>query len=343
MNIIYIIIAFSFVIFFHEFGHFILAKILGIKVEKFSIGFGPALIKIKKKTQYVLAAIPLGGFVKMKGENPYDGEREFSDDEFFSKTPLQRSLVVIAGPLANFLLGFLIFFFVFWAGGVLSPVNKPIVGEVFKGTPAEKAGLKKGDVIISINGGEIRTWEELVKTVHPKWGKELVFEIRRDEKTFTKKITPRYDKTSKVGLIGIEASYEKKSVSVLVAFSLAAKKSVAITLLTVRYIYRTLVGKVRAQLSGPIGIASMMNKTLKQGWVVFFNLLALVSLNLGLINLFPIPLMDGGHVAIFAWESFRRKFPSRKAYNVFQTIGLAIILFIIVFATRSDLLRIFRK
>ena len=343
LNAIYITIAFCFVILFHELGHFIVARSLGIKVEKFSIGFGPVLLKIKKGTEYVISAIPLGGFVKMKGENPYDEKREFSPDEFFSKTPFQRTLVVIAGPVANFLLGFLLFFFVFWLGGAVNPINKPIVGRVFDKTPAKTAGLKKGDIIISINGEKIATWNELVKAVHPNAGKKLLFEIKRDGKTFTTEIIPRYDGTAKVGLIGIEASYEKKKIGVFNAFTFAAIKSAGVTILTMRYLYKAIVGKVKAQLAGPIGIASMMDKTIKQGWSIFFNLLALVSLDLGLINLFPIPLMDGGHVAIFAWEGIRKKFPSKKAYGVFQTIGLTIILFLIAFATRSDLLRIFRR
>jgi len=342
VNAIYILLALGLVIVFHEFGHYVVAKRLGIRVEKFSLGFGPVLLKIKKETEFLLSLIPLGGYVKMKGEHPFE-EREFTGDEFFSKTPLQRSCVVIAGPAANFILGFIIFFFTFWLGGVLIPQNEPVIGRVFDKSPALSAGLLKGDRIISVDSRQLKTWEGLVEVVHPGAGKELTFIIERDGKRFQKKITPKLNKSAKVGLIGIEGSYKRKLIPPWKAILFAGEKCAEITYMTLKFLFLAISGKISADVAGPIGIATMMNDTLKQGWLMFLNLIALVSLNLGLINLFPVPLLDGGHVAIFTWEGISKKFPSKKAYAALQTIGLAMIIFLIIFATRNDILRLLVK
>jgi len=340
LNAIYIILAIGLVIVFHEFGHYVIAKRQGIFVEKFSLGFGPVLLRIKKETEFLLSLIPLGGYVKMKGEHPFE-ERKFTGDEFFSKTPLQRSFVVIAGPAANFVLGFIIFFFTFWLGGVLIPQNKPIVGRVVANSPAEKAGLKKGDIIASVDNKVLKTWDDLVEIVHPNAGKELNFTVSRNGKNFQKKITPK--ESGGIGLIGIEVFYRRELIPPWKALPLAAGKCAIIIYTTLKYLYLAVTGKVAADVAGPIGIAAMMNDTLKQGWVMFLNLVAGLSLSLGLINLFPIPLLDGGHIAIFTWESIRKKFPSQKAYNVIQTVGFAVILFLIIFASHKDILRLLAK
>ncbi|MFH1353250.1 MAG: RIP metalloprotease RseP [bacterium] len=342
LNVIYIILAIGLVIVFHEFGHYIVAKRHGIFVEKFSLGFGPVILRIKRETEFLISLIPFGGYVKMKGEHPFE-ERKFTGDEFFSKTPLQRSFVVIAGPLANFVLGFIIFFFTFWLGGVLIPQNKPVVGRVVKDSPADKAGLKKSDIILTVDGKVLKTWDDLVGTVHPNAGKELNFEISRNGKKFQRKITPKESIGSGIGLIGIEVFYTREFIPPWKALALSAGKCALIIYTTLKYLYLAVTGKVAADIAGPIGIAAMMNDTLKQGWVMFLNLVAGLSLSLGLINLFPIPLLDGGHIAIFAWEGIRKKFPSQKVYNVIQTVGLAVILFLIIFASRNDILRLLTK
>ncbi len=340
LNVIYIILAIGLVIVFHEFGHYIVAKRHGIFVEKFSLGFGPVLLKIKRETEFLISLIPFGGYVKMKGEHPFEG-RKFLEDEFFSKTPFQRSSVVIAGPLANFVLGFIIFFFTFWLGGVMVPQNKPVVGRVVKDSAADKAGLKKSDTILTVDGKVLETWDDLVETVHPNAGRELNFEILRNGKKFQKKITPK--ESGGIGLIGIEVFYTREFIPPWKALVAAAGKCALIIYTTLKYLYLAVTGKVAADIAGPIGIAAMMNDTLKQGWVMFLNLVAGLSLSLGLINLFPIPLLDGGHIAIFAWEGIRKKFPSQKVYNMIQTVGLAVILFLIIFASQNDILRLLTK
>lgn len=342
IHFIYIILAFGLVIFIHEFGHFLVARRVGIFIEKFSLGFGPALLKVKKdSTEFILSLIPFGGYVKMKGESPFEDTGD--DDAFFSKSPFKRSLVVLAGPVNNFLLGFVIFCFTIWAGGVVIVQNKSAVGDVFVDSPAMRAGLKTGDKILSIDGNKLNSWDELAKAVHPNAEKELAFLIERNGNVFEKKITPQLNPQEKIGLIGITAPYERTRVPVYMAIIEAADRSAAITILTLKFMIYAIGGKVKAEIAGPVGIASMMNRKLKQGWLAFAEMVALISLNLGLINLFPIPLLDGWHITIFAWEAASKKFPSKKVYNAFQTAGVIIILSIIVFATRSDLIRIFAK
>jgi len=336
----YVLFAFGLVILAHEFGHFIVARKLKIFVEKFSFGFGPAILKIKRKTTYLISLIPLGGYVKMKGENPFS-EREHTDDEFFSKTPFERILVVLAGPVANFLLAFFIFFLVYWIFGVPHPQNLPIAGDIIKGTPAHKAGLLPGDRIVSVNDEEISTWEELVKKIQPNAGKKLKIVIKRGDELKTFFIVPQCNPELKVGTIGIMISYKNQTFPFAKSLYLSAEKCVGITVLTLKYLSLALRKKIKAEISGPIGIATMIGKTANQGFSFFLNLLGLISLNLFLINLFPIPLLDGGHIVIFLWEMVRKKFPSEKTYNILQTIGLAILLMAIIFASKNDILKIF--
>ena len=340
-QILYVVFAFGLVILAHEFGHFIVARRLKIFVEKFSFGFGPAILKIKRKTTYLLSLIPLGGYIKMKGENPFS-EREMTEDEFFSKTPSERILVVLAGPVANFFLAFFIFFSVYWIFGVPHPQNLPIAGNIIKGTPAHKAGILPGDRIISINDEEISTWQELVKRIQPNAGKKLKIVIKRGDEIKTLFIAPQYNPELKAGAIGIMISYKKQRYPFARSLYLSAAKCVGLTFLTLRYLSLAVRKKVKAEISGPIGIATMIGKTANQGFSFFLNLLGLISLNLFLINLFPIPLLDGGHIVIFLWEMVRKKFPSEKTCNILQTIGLAILLMAIIFASRNDLLKIFR-
>lgn len=336
----YIVLALSLVIVLHELGHYIAARIMGVSVEKFSLGFGPVLLKIKRKTEWVLSLIPLGGYVKMKGESPYDEEKP-SADGFFSQSPARRSFIVIAGPASNFVLGFFIFFLTIWAGGKLIMQDLPKVGEVVPYSVAAKAGLETNDTILSINGKEMGEWDDLQKTIYPNAEKELTFVIERDGKKITKKITPKLDEKRDIGLIGIMPSYIRKPIAPHRAFIQAADRSATIVILTTRFLGMMIAGKIKAEVTGPIGIATMMNNKLNQGAIAFFELVALISLNLGLINLFPIPILDGGHVVIFAWEGLTKKFPSQKVYNVLQTIGMVFLLGIMLIATKNDLLNIF--
>ncbi len=340
LHSIYILLAISLVIIIHEFGHYAAARIIGVYVEKFSLGFGPVLLKIKRETEFLISLIPLGGYVKMRGEHPFE-KKESSPDGFFSKSPLKRIFVVTAGPAGNFVLGFIILFITTWAGGKLIMQNLSKAGNIIGGSAAESAGLKQGDSIISINGRSMEKWEDLTEAIHPSAGKELLFIIERDGERLTKKITPRLDKRTGSGLIGITAPYTRAPIAPHKAFLSAGERSAGIVIMTAKFLIMTITGKVKAEVTGPVGIASIMKDTLKQGWIAFFELVALLSLNLGLINLFPIPILDGGHVLIFAWEGITKKFPSEKAYGIMQTIGLVFILFIMLAATRADLLRIF--
>ncbi|MEA2081403.1 MAG: RIP metalloprotease RseP [Elusimicrobiota bacterium] len=340
LDSVYILLAISLVIIIHESGHYAAARIIGVYVEKFSLGFGPVLIRIKRRTEFLISLIPLGGYVKMRGEHPFE-KKESSPDGFFSKKPLQRTFVVIAGPAGNFVLGFFILFITTWAGGKLIMQNLSKAGDIISGSAAEEAGLKQGDSIISINGQPMKQWDDLTEAIHPNAGKELIFLIERKGQHFTKKITPRANKKNGIGLIGITAPYTRSAIAPHKAFLAAGKRSSRIVILTAKFLVMTITGKIKAEVTGPVGIAAVMKDTLKQGWIAFFELVALLSLNLGLINLLPIPILDGGHVAIFAWEGITKKFPSEKAYGIMQTIGLAFLLLIMLAATRSDLFRLF--
>jgi regulator of sigma E protease len=445
------IILLGILIFVHELGHFLFAKLMGVKVLKFSIGFGRKLVGKKLgETEYLISAFPLGGYVKMFGEESRDedraeeelGEAVTEEDlkRSFSRQPVwKRLLIVLAGPTFNLALGVVIFTVISmtgipdllpYIGGVeqgspaqragimmgdkllsingvpvegwidiesalqknpsepseleierkggvikvtvapeketvenifgeevgiwtigIEPLRYPVIGAVMSGTPADRAGLKSGDRILEIDGMKIQMWKDLTALIHARPGEPLEFKIERDGETFTKTITPERKKLKvsvteekEVGLIGISPQeaqrYEK--FPPLRALRNGVVRTIQISALTLETIVKVVQRLIPARetLGGPITIVQMAGETAARGAMDFFMFMAVISIGLGIINLFPIPILDGGHVLFLAIEGIIRRPLSESITAVAQRVGLVIILTLMAFVIYLDLLRV---
>lgn len=424
MTLIYFLIVIGILVFVHEFGHFIMAKRAGVRVEKFSLGMGPKVFGFKKgDTEYVLSALPLGGYVKMAGENP-DEEPTGATDEFQSKTVWQRAKIAATGPLTNIVLAFLVMPLVYMVGTYTLGAAR--VGYVEKDSPAEQAGFLVGDTIERVNGRSVVDWEkaEMLFAVNPDTDIPVTIERNGERKTL--EIRPKLDAERKIGVSGLYPDFPAEIGGVMAGlpaeqggvkvndkvigvdgttvhywnqFSSAVKKSEgkALTLTveregkplsvtvtpvekdgkyvigveplvklifkqygfmdslrlgfnkTVEYIDLTFVTLRKLltlnlsikTLGGPVMIAQMSGKAAAAGLSSFLSLLAMISISLGILNLLPIPVLDGGLLLFLAIEAIRKKPLSQKVMAVSQNIGAAVLITLIVVVSYNDVMRMF--
>ncbi|MFH1459833.1 MAG: RIP metalloprotease RseP [Candidatus Omnitrophota bacterium] len=333
----------------HEFGHFIVAKFLKVKVEAFSLGFGKKLAGLKYgDTEYKISLIPLGGYVKLAGENPEE-ERAGKAWEFLSKSVGERAAIVIAGPLFNYLVAFLLFSLVFFIG---APSLKATVGEVKAGYPAQLAGLQMDDKIISIDGKKIKFWDELSSVIHEKIsGEEIVLAVERKQEILQVKVVPQVDAVNnifgeqiKVGLIGISPGDETEIVKYgfFKAIGLGAKQVVGLTQMTYFALSRMLMGKmsVKDSLAGPVTIFKITGDAAKLGFVYLMQIMGALSVSLAIINLFPVPVLDGGHLLFLFFEKIKGKPISLKFQEMASRVGFSILILLMVFVFYNDLVRV---
>ncbi len=345
------IIVLGVLIFFHEFGHFLIARLFGVGVEKFSLGFGPRLIGKKIGiTDYRISAIPLGGYVKMIGE---ESDAEIAPDDiplsFTHKHVAKRMLIVAAGPVFNILLAVFIFFGMFFFAGTL--VLKPSIGEVRAGSPAFEAGLKKGDLITAINETAITSWEEMAEIINASKGESIHLTFLRGDTAQSLWITPDQAPAKNIFgediqrfVIGITASRESysKDLSFLQAFSESLVQSYRVTELMVIIIAKLLKGDISTDtLGGPIMIAQMAGDSAKAGVGSLISFIALISINLAIINLLPIPVLDGGHLLFFFVEAIKGSPVSVKVREIAQQIGLFLLILLMILVFYNDITRIF--
>ena len=348
-----VIVVLGVLIFFHEFGHFLMARLVGVRVLRFSLGFGPKLVGFKRgHTEYCLSAIPLGGYVKLLGENP--GE-ELTPEEIpysFSHRPLKdRALIVLAGPLANFVLAWIFFALVFTFQG--KPVYLPQIGKVLPDSPAAQAGLKPGDLILAVNGRPISTWQELNELIRKSEGKPLTLTVKRGKEKILVTVTPRlrevkniFGETIKVPLIGVmaagKARFEKVnparalSEAFLMVFAMIKLTLVSIVKLIERVLPLSTLG-------GPIFIAKLAGEQAEAGLWPLVSFMAVLSVNLGVLNLLPIPMLDGGHLVLFLVEALLGRPLPEKAKEVIMKVGLAILVLLMVVVFYNDILRLLHK
>ena len=333
-------------IFIHELGHFILAKLVGIRVERFSLGFPPRLIGKKiGDTDYCISAIPLGGYVKMAGmiDESMDSDGiKGEPDEFMSKPIWARVLVISAGPIFNILLAIAIFAAAFYMTGVAEPVG-PVVEQVFDNTPAQKIGLQKGDIIRKIDDKPIRTWDDLIAIIHHSAGKELNIEWERNGEILSAKVVPIKDEIQNIGLIGFSPKSEIKPVGLFRAIKLGAVRSWELTALLGRSLKLIFTGTVSVGegLAGPVRIAQMAGESAKSGFGNLMMFAALLSLNLGLINIFPFPVLDGGHLVMLAIEGITGRPLSVKVKLAIQQVGMVLLLALMAFIIFKDITHVF--
>ncbi|MBW4055519.1 MAG: RIP metalloprotease RseP [Proteobacteria bacterium] len=375
MTVIYAIIVLGILIFVHEFGHFLIAKLMGVRVEKFSLGFGPKLLGKKiGETEYLLSAFPLGGYVKMFGESgiiegtdsppPLDGEapaaptpgdsdqRELTDEEkarsFAHKPVLARIAIVMAGPVFNLLFAWLIFIILCMIG---VPTVTSRIGEALKDKPAAKAGMQKGDIITSINNKPISQWDQIAAAVAASKGKPLTLSVKRDSRLIPFTITPepRISKNlfgEKINGYAIGVASAGEVVTEYYNPFEAVIKGSEQTWKVIDLTFMSLVKMVQRvvpmdSVGGPIMIAKMAGQQASAGIAPFLAFMALLSVNLGVLNLLPVPVLDGGHLLFYFMELiFRRPVPQRiREYA--QQIGMALLLGLMVLAFYNDIIRYF--
>ncbi len=343
ISILAVIFTFGIVIFIHEFGHFLVCKWAGIYVENFSFGFGKELWGFSRaETRYSLRLVPLGGYVKPKGEDIEQHKGE--PDEYFSKPWYIRLAVVWAGPAMNYLLAFLVFFSVIAVVGRPVITDKPVIGSVAENYPAQKAGLREGDRIVSINGLKMETWTAMSSLIHSSPLKEISVEYEREGKIQNLKLTPVPSPgDSQKGLVGIAPASEYVPVSFFKAGLMAAHQCWYWTAFTVESLAKSIYRMEKPDVSGPIGIVTIVSKAAKSGASDFFFLLGLISVAVGFFNLLPIPLLDGGHSILYIFEGITRKRLTAKIMQYVNSAGMALLLGIFIFATYNDIKRIYES
>ena len=359
ITIVAVLVVLGGLIFFHELGHFAVARCYCMGVTTFSLGFGPKLFKFKKgKTEYALSLVPLGGYVALVGESDEAEIPEgFTKEESFALRPAwQRLCVVFAGPFANFLLAWLLYFFL--AASVGTPILVPEVGSLQENSPAAKAGLLAGDVILAVDEKPISSWDELSQFINQSQGAELNLTVERHEagemqsiihvKLAATRATRKtiFGEEETAWLVGIRSSGRviTKPESFISAFGAGfeqTKKMVALTWQGLVKLFERVVPV--DQVGGPIMIAQLVGEQAKQGVVGLLALTALISINLGLLNLLPIPVLDGGTIFFCLFEIILRRPLPKKVQEYAMRVGLALLIGLMLLATWNDIARLIRS
>ncbi len=374
-------------VFVHELGHYLAARSVGVRIEKFSIGFPPRFISLTSikdgwditiffyrfsngrlswgpvlntnfhiigrkgsGTEYVVALLPLGGYVKMAGalDESLDTVVTNSPDEFMSKSVLQKIWILSAGVLMNIFTAFVIFSLLTYSQGIPEYNNEPIIGQLSPDGPAIKAGLESEDEILSVNGQEILTWIDLVENIRPIPDSPVDIEIQRDQEILkfsfntTKIVIPVENGIDSVGGIGITQKYYYQAVNFGESIYYGYQKTIrSFGLITLTF---QMLGSGQAtlkDLGGPIMIGQIAGETAKAGWQPLFNFMALISINLAFLNILPIPGLDGGHIFLLLIESIIRRPLSLKSRMVVQQIGMVFLLVLMVTIMFNDVTRLF--
>lgn len=346
-SVLAFIIVLGVLIFFHELGHFLIARLFGVGVEKFSLGFGPRLFgRQVGMTDYRVSLIPLGGYVKMVGDEPGgDIDPELKSLAFTQKSVGKRFLIVAAGPLFNLLLAVVIFFGVFAATGVY--IHRPTIGEVQSGTPAAEAGLKADDRVRVISGIPVESWEEMAEQIGKSEGEPIELTVERGDETLTLTLKPQLRATKNLFgedieryVIGItsKSDFEQQTLGPIQALSESFVKTYEVTELTVVSVIKLIQGKLPATtIGGPIKIAKMAGAQAKEGLVNLLVFTAVISVNLGILNFLPIPVLDGGHLMFFTIEAVTRRPVSTKIREVAQQIGIFLLILLMIFVIYNDI------
>lgn len=332
------IFVFGLLIFVHELGHFITAKWTGMRVDEFALGFGKIIVSARRgETLYSLRAIPLGGFNKIAGMDP---DEEQDERSFQSKPILARMLVIAAGSAMNFLLPILLLMVVFLSAGLDKISPDPVFGTVMEGHPAAEAGFSAGDRVVDVNGAPINDWKQFVAVVQINSGQNLSITVQRNDQTLTANVTPEYDGKLNRGVIGVMPIIENHKVGLIESGVLSVKQTYLVATSMLVGIGQMITGQVAAEVAGPIGVAQMTGQVAQLGIIPLLQFAAFLSINLGLINLFPVPVLDGGHLVTLAVEGVRGKPISRRSANFVQMIGIVLLLTLMALATMKDISRL---
>lgn len=348
MGTITFLLVLSFLVFFHELGHFLAARFFGVKVHVFSIGFGKRIFsKEWKGTTWQFALIPLGGYVKMKGQDDTKpGLQEEGNDSYNNKTPWQRIVILFAGPFANFLLA-AILYFVIALGGANS--LSPTIGKVQENSPAMRAGIKEGDIIVRINNIEIKTWDQIGKTIISSQG-ALKFFIERDGKIIAKTINPHisdaqniFRETIKKRMIGISPAPKLVTIyhDPISAISYAYDKTIESSKMIFQGVQKLIQGIVpTSEVGGVITIGKVISDASESSIIALLAITALISVNLGVLNLLPIPALDGGHIMFNLYEIIAKRKPSDQVFMYLTIAGWVILASLMLLGIYNDINRL---
>ncbi|MCK5436590.1 MAG: RIP metalloprotease RseP, partial [Desulfobulbaceae bacterium] len=344
------IIVLGLLIFVHEFGHFIIAKFFDVKVLKFSLGFGPKIIgKQLGETEYIISALPLGGYVKMTGENVNEEVDPEDEARSFANKPVwQRAFIVLGGPVFNLFFAFILYSQIFMVTGLPQMVPGTRIGPVSAESPAEKAGLKENDIILAVDGEDTMEWKDLSRLIQKSNGNPIVLNVEREGEILEITGEPKVEDVKNLfgevvdtrPLLGISPAMEYEEVSFVEAVVAGAEHTYGMIYLTVIGIVKLIQRVIPvSELGGPILIAKMAGQQMQSGWIDFGYFIALISVNLGIINLFPIPVLDGGHLVFLSLEAVRRRPLSRKMQEKWASVGLVLLLTLMTFVFYNDITR----
>ncbi len=338
MTLLAAIVVFGLLVFIHELGHFLLAKRVGIRVDEFALGFGPAIASVKRgDTLYSVRLLPLGGYVRMAGSTPQD-----QDDArgFAKRTVGQRMQVILAGPVMNFLLAAVIFTLAFATYGFVK-VDGAAVGQVLPGKPAERAGLRTGDRVVAVDGTPVSQWEDLVARIQSNLGRKMVLTVNRGGQTLNLSVTPEQSQDAPgKGFIGIGPSVIRVRPSIFGSIGMALGETGRMTLLLITGLTTALFHGQTANLAGPVGVTQMISEATKAGFMSLLYLAAALSANLGLVNMLPIPALDGSRFMFLIIEAIRGRPVDPEKENFIHFIGFAFLLLLMVALTYRDITRL---
>jgi regulator of sigma E protease len=351
ISIVAAVIVLGFLILFHELGHFLVAKQAGVGVLKFSIGFGPKVVGRRiGDTEYVISAIPLGGFVKMVGEDPEESLSAADQQVAFQNQSIwKRMAIVLAGPGANLVFAFAAFSLVFAVYGARLPSASAKVGGVMDGMPAAAAGLKVDDVITAVDAKPVKTWESLSEAIRGSGGKPVTLTVQRHGSAFQTRVTPQAKPDKDIFgetlgtayVIGIERGFDLEHVGPLSAVGMGVTQTAWWIETLVVSVVKMFQGKIPAKdIGGPILIVQAAGQQARMGLEYLLHFMAVISVNLGVLNLLPIPVLDGGHFVFFAAEGILRRPLDIRHREIAQQVGLVLLISLMVFAFYNDIARV---
>jgi len=344
INALLFLVVFTVVALVHELGHMIAARRAGILVYEFALGIGPRLIAVKRgETTYALNLIPFLAYVKLAGMGDDEADRSCPENrKYYSKAPLQKFVAVFFGPFMNIVLAFIILTLIFAFAGVPKELSNEIESIVPK-SPASKVGLKPGDRLLAINGRPVDNMEEAIGMIHKSSGKRLILTIKRGPQKLSVTAVPEYNPRLKVGLIGFSPKPIYVRVNPMVALYYGIQQTLSMVALMFIIIWQLITGAVSVkELAGPVGIAQITGRYAQSGTLSLLHFVAFLNVNLGVINLLPLPAIDGGHIVFILIHAIRGKPVDFKKENQFHQWGMFVLLALMVLITVNDLLRIFR-
>ncbi|MFT5170664.1 MAG: regulator of sigma E protease [Candidatus Marinamargulisbacteria bacterium] len=340
MGILITLLALGMVIFIHELGHMYVAKKVGVGVIEFSIGMGPRVFSKKwGETLYCFRVFPLGGFVKLAGlDDTTDEDESFPEEKHFqTKSVWKRSAIIVAGSVMNLVLGFLIFVTIYSLIGV--PTVTPTIQKVLEGSPAANAGLISGDRILSVNNLTVEdTQKDMITTINDNLGKSLAFKYERSGQNFDVSIVPTAGEGKKVGLIGVVLVSETVRFGPIKAVGLSFQATGKYMGMVFKSLKMLVTGEASLkEMAGPIGIVQFASFELDRGFLNFLEIISMISISLGVINMFPFPVLDGGHLMFLMLEFFRKKPMNKKWEIIINNVGAACLIMVMILIVFNDI------